>query len=104
MLQVSDSGDVKVDDDGRLIIENVKAEHAGNYTCVAENSAGKTENGFELIVTSKPVILSDPESVSVEENEAAVLVCDYEAKSEAHTTVLWKKDGKPIKHTEGKRS
>lgn len=98
---MSDSGEVRVDDDGRLIIENVRATNAGNYTCVAENVAGKTEMGFELIVTSKPVILSDPESISVEEDEEAVLVCDFEAKSEAHTTVTWKKDGKSIKHGEG---
>lgn len=91
-----------MDDDGRLIIENVKADNAGNYTCVAENLAGKTENAFELIVTSKPVILSNPESVTVGENEEAILFCNYEAKSEQHTTVVWKKDGKTIKHGEGK--
>lgn len=57
--------------------------------------------GFELIVTSKPIILSDPESVAVEENQEAVLFCDFQAKSEAHTTVTWKKDGKLIRHGEG---
>lgn len=50
-LQVSDSGEVKVDDDGRLIIEKVTAEQAGTYTCVAENMAGKVERKVELIVT-----------------------------------------------------
>lgn len=98
---MSDSGDVRVDDDGRLIIEAVKVENAGNYTCVAENIAGKMEKPFELIVTSRPVIFSGPQSVTIDENEEAVLSCDYEAKSEAHTTVTWKKDGKPIKHSEG---
>lgn len=91
-----------MDDDGRLIIEHVRVENAGNYTCVAENVAGKTEMGFELIVTSKPVILAGPESVAVEENEEAVLVCDFEAKSEEHTTVTWKKDGKAVKQGEGR--
>lgn len=33
-----------------LIIESVAAEHAGNYTCSAENAAGITEHTSHLIV------------------------------------------------------
>lgn len=55
-IQVSDSGQTKVDDDGRLIIEKVIVENGGNYTCVAENLAGRTEKFVQLIVTSMPVL------------------------------------------------
>lgn len=33
-----------------LIIESVKAKHAGNYTCLAENAAGVAEHTSQLIV------------------------------------------------------
>lgn len=53
LVQISDSGQVRVDDDGRLIIERVEKENSGNYTCAAENIAGKTEWTMNLVVTSK---------------------------------------------------
>lgn len=33
-----------------LMIESLKAKHAGNYSCLAENSAGIVEHSSELIV------------------------------------------------------
>lgn len=33
-----------------MMIESVKAKHAGNYTCLAENAAGIVEHTSELIV------------------------------------------------------
>lgn len=33
-----------------LTIESVKAEHAGNFTCLAENIAGITEHTSQLVV------------------------------------------------------
>lgn len=33
-----------------LMIESLKAKHAGNYTCVAANAAGVAEHASELIV------------------------------------------------------
>lgn len=33
-----------------LMIESLKAKHAGNFTCVAENAAGIVEHTSELIV------------------------------------------------------
>lgn len=33
-----------------LMIESLKAKHAGNYTCVAENAAGVVEHSSALIV------------------------------------------------------
>lgn len=42
-----------MDDDGRLIISKIVLQHSGNYTCVAENVAGRTERAIELIVISE---------------------------------------------------
>lgn len=33
-----------------LLIESVKADHAGNYSCIAKNQAGVTEHTAPLIV------------------------------------------------------
>lgn len=53
LVQISDSGQVRVDDDGRLIIYVADRNNSGTYTCVAENVAGRTEKSFEMVVTSK---------------------------------------------------
>lgn len=96
---ISDSGKVKVDDDGRLIIENVLHENAGKYICVAENFAGKTERSVNIIVTSKPKITENPQSITVEENDKSVLNCGVETRnsSKDHNVIRWRKDGKLIK-------
>ncbi|KAK9887060.1 hypothetical protein WA026_019995 [Henosepilachna vigintioctopunctata] len=95
---VSDSGEVKVDDDGRLIISKVKMEHSGNYTCVAENAAGKTEKSIEIMATTLPEIITQPRSITVNENEESKLECEYESTSKSYATVRWRKDSKVLKH------
>lgn len=46
-----------------LTIESVRAQHAGNYTCLAENAAGATEHTSQLIVNGsirvRPELLND---------------------------------------------
>lgn len=96
-MQISDTGEVRVDD-GMLIIENITMQKGGEYKCVAESIAGRTEKGVEIIVTSEPEITSHPESITVDENEKSILNCDFESKSLPYTTVKWMKDGKPLKH------
>ncbi|XP_049818560.1 tyrosine-protein kinase-like otk isoform X2 [Aethina tumida] len=95
---ISDTGDVRVDDDGRLIIDNVQLKHAGIYSCVAESIAGKTEKSFELIVTTKPEITRHPTSITVDENDRSVLTCAFATNSEPYTIVRWRKDGKLLKY------
>lgn len=33
-----------------LMIDAIEAKHAGIYTCIATNAAGKTEHSAELVV------------------------------------------------------
>ncbi|GLV45808.1 off-track [Carabus blaptoides fortunei] len=93
---ISDSGTTRVDD-GRLIIDKVESTDAGKYTCVAENMASKSETAVTLIVTTKPVINADPESITVDENTKSVLTCGYDAMAEPYTTVKWRKDAKLLR-------
>ncbi|KAL3284491.1 hypothetical protein HHI36_018652 [Cryptolaemus montrouzieri] len=95
---VSDAGEIKVDDDNRLIIPTVKLEHSGNYTCVAENIAGKTEKFVELIVTTIPVIKMYPNIMPVMENAETELVCEYETQAGTFSSIKWRKDGKLMKN------
>ncbi|XP_066148461.1 tyrosine-protein kinase-like otk [Euwallacea fornicatus] len=94
---ISDRGDIYVDD-GRLIIAKAKIAHMGKYTCVAENIAGKTEKSVNVVVTTKPIVLQDPSSVTVDEGEKSILTCQYNASHPEYTTVRWRKDGKPLRH------
>lgn len=51
---IESSQDILIEKRGKriyvLTIESVKAQHAGNYTCLAENAAGVTEHTSTLIV------------------------------------------------------
>lgn len=40
-----------------LLIDSVSGKHAGNYTCIAENKAGKTQFSSELIVNGLSIIM-----------------------------------------------
>lgn len=40
-----------------LAIESVSGDHAGNYTCIAKNSAGIAEYTAALIVNGLPKVL-----------------------------------------------
>ncbi|KAL1516132.1 hypothetical protein ABEB36_000053 [Hypothenemus hampei] len=93
---ISDRGEVYVDD-GRMIMETIKSNHAGTYKCVAENLAGITEKTLKIIVTNKPQILQDPASLTVDEGEKSVLECVYNASQEQYTQVKWRKDGKNLR-------
>ncbi|KAK7869179.1 hypothetical protein R5R35_006628 [Gryllus longicercus] len=94
---VTDAGAVRVDD-GRLLVEAASArDHAGAYTCVADNLAGSREISLTLVVATQPRIINpptqDPPSGAVYEEAKAVFHCEYEAMEPPISTVEWLKDG-----------
>ncbi|XP_067131155.1 inactive tyrosine-protein kinase 7-like [Centruroides vittatus] len=93
---VSDSGKVRVDD-LRLIIDAVNENDAGNYTCIAENAAGMTENSIQLFITVPPSINSESTILLIGEGEPAVLLCDFTSSPYPATTVHWLKDKKYVR-------
>lgn len=42
-----------------LMIESVRAQHAGNYSCLAENVAGITEHTSQLVVNGSTMMTTD---------------------------------------------
>ncbi|XP_067142021.1 inactive tyrosine-protein kinase 7-like isoform X1 [Centruroides vittatus] len=93
---ISDSGRIRVDDT-RLIISSAKRNDSGNYTCVAENIAGRIKNFINLQVTVPPTITMDPINILVDEGDTVSLNCQYDGNPHPITTIRWLKEDKYVK-------
>ncbi|KAG1654807.1 Down syndrome cell adhesion molecule-like protein Dscam2 [Nymphon striatum] len=62
-----------------LQIHEVNAKHTGNYTCVAENKAGKTVKSIFLKIASSPKWLVEPHDVTQPLNTGVLVHCKAEA-------------------------
>lgn len=91
--KISSSGRVSVTDDLRLKILFVRQNDEGEYNCVAENLAGRTEGVVKIVVTNKPKIRNPPGSIDVVEGSIVELKCDYEGDPYPATTIEWRKTG-----------
>jgi len=75
-------------------ISNVKSNNAGSYTVTVTNSAGSvTSDAAILTVTSKPIIITQPQSQTV--NEGASVTFSVSATGNG-LSYQWKKDGSVI--------
>ncbi|XP_052566813.1 cell adhesion molecule Dscam2 isoform X6 [Culex pipiens pallens] len=72
-----------------LVIENLSADHTGNYSCVVRNSASETEDSQALLVNVPPRWIVEPTDVSVERNRHITLHC--QAQGVPVPTIQWKK-------------
>ncbi|KAK3104524.1 hypothetical protein FSP39_004009 [Pinctada imbricata] len=66
-----------------LTIESVTTSDTGNYVCVAENTAGTTEENVQIIVQDdrqpvKGVTITGPETISAVEGQSITLECETE--------------------------
>ncbi|XP_058831707.1 cell adhesion molecule Dscam2 isoform X12 [Topomyia yanbarensis] len=72
-----------------LVIENLSADHTGNYSCVVRNTASETEGSQSLLVNVPPRWIVEPTDVSVERNRHITLHC--QAQGVPIPTIQWKK-------------
>ncbi|XP_065091070.1 cell adhesion molecule Dscam2 isoform X2 [Ochlerotatus camptorhynchus] len=72
-----------------LVIENLSADHTGNYSCVVRNTASETEGSQALLVNVPPRWIVEPTDVSVERNRHITLHC--QAQGVPTPTIQWKK-------------
>ncbi|XP_027016607.2 roundabout homolog 1 isoform X1 [Tachysurus fulvidraco] len=80
---------------GKLIIAPARKQDSGVYICVAANIVGVRESrAARLTVLEKPVILREPEDVSVSLGESAHFFC--EAKGDPMPTVEWNREQGPL--------
>ncbi|XP_065735248.1 hemicentin-2 [Phocoena phocoena] len=85
---------------GQLRIIRVSPEDAGNYFCVAQNSAGSALGRTRLVVQVPPVIETGLPDLSAIEGSHALLPCTASGSPEPDIT--WEKDGQPVSGAEGK--
>ncbi|KAG1650320.1 Down syndrome cell adhesion molecule-like protein Dscam2 [Nymphon striatum] len=73
-----------------LQVHDIRIEHKGNYTCVAENKAGKTYNSIKIDVEFSPRWTVQPTDVKVKLNSYGVFL-KCEAEGFPSPTVKWHK-------------
>ncbi|XP_035202153.1 roundabout homolog 3 isoform X2 [Oxyura jamaicensis] len=77
--------------DNTLRISQVHVEDEGTYTCVAENSVGKSEASGTLIVRVPPQLVTWPHDQSVPPGRSVTFQC--ETTGNPPPAVFWQKEG-----------
>ncbi|KAK9880044.1 hypothetical protein WA026_008555, partial [Henosepilachna vigintioctopunctata] len=85
----------------QLSIDDIRAHHAGRYTCIAENKAGNASFSVELHVNVAPQIHPfDFGESAVDANEVVIATCVV-SKGDFPMTIYWLFNEKPIEKTDG---
>ncbi|KAM6184061.1 hemicentin-2 [Erethizon dorsatum] len=79
---------------GQLRLIRAHPEDAGNYFCMAQNSAGSAMGRTRLVVQVPPVIESGLPDLSTTEGSHALLPCV--ARGSPEPDIRWEKDGQPV--------
>ncbi|KAH0623226.1 hypothetical protein JD844_031302 [Phrynosoma platyrhinos] len=94
----SDAGISEIQNDNSLRISRVSAEDEGTYTCVAENSVGKSEASGSLSVHVGPFLppqlVTRPRDQIVTQGRTVTFQC--ETKGNPPPAVFWQKEGSQI--------
>ncbi|XP_053125970.1 roundabout homolog 3 isoform X3 [Hemicordylus capensis] len=87
-------GRSEIQNDNTLRISRVSAEDEGTYTCVAENSVGKSEASGSLSVHVPPQLVTRPRDQIVVQGRTVTFQC--ETKGNPPPAVFWQKEGSQI--------
>ncbi|CAN7983549.1 unnamed protein product, partial [Ixodes pacificus] len=85
-VHIADSSDYSM-----LHIENLKIEHAGNYTCVVSNAGGTVSYSDILHVKAPPTWKTEPRDMSVTAGQKVSITCD--GNGHPQPSVRWTKEG-----------
>ncbi|GIY13520.1 hypothetical protein CDAR_68362 [Caerostris darwini] len=95
IINFADHALIKVIEDGKVLqFLKTTPEDSGDYTCIAENSVGKTEKSFKVDVFVPPIIENVSFKSDVLENEELTMEC--RASGNPRPYVIWLKDGQMI--------
>ncbi|KAK6759923.1 hypothetical protein RB195_021467 [Necator americanus] len=93
--EVKPSDAIRILDDGQMLeLLDTKKEHAGTWTCTAENDAGARELEIQLDVWIPPVVRVSSEAPIKAIGETVTLFC--EASGNPPPSLGWTKGGQPI--------
>ncbi|XP_035221096.1 Down syndrome cell adhesion molecule-like protein 1 homolog isoform X12 [Stegodyphus dumicola] len=73
-----------------LLINSLRTNHAGNYTCVVTSSLGRDSYSSQLVVNVPPSLVQDPEDQILQEGHTAVFSC--QATGHPPPQVTWERD------------
>lgn len=101
--QISEENkDFEIISDGNshsLRLKEVSMAHSGSYTCIAENSEGKTETSAKFTVTSKAKITKKLKDIKLSDLGVSITL-SVTAEGSPRPTVKWTKDGKEVTETD----
>ncbi|XP_061490015.1 hemicentin-1 isoform X5 [Rhineura floridana] len=83
---------------GAIEITAAQLDHAGRYTCTAQNAAGSAHRHMTLHVQEPPTIQVQPGTLDVILNNPILLPC--EAVGTPHPIITWQKEGASVSTTE----
>ncbi|XP_072048618.1 uncharacterized protein [Amphiura filiformis] len=93
-MMISPDDRIQLIPDGNLMIDGVRSEDAGFYTCTASNMIGsKVSRTAELTVRAKPTFMSALEDATVAPGETATLRCIVEG--DPTPKITWSRDDLP---------
>eukprot|EP00079_Xenopus_tropicalis_P027964 XP_012822435.1 PREDICTED: roundabout homolog 3 isoform X2 [Xenopus tropicalis] len=87
-------GRYEILNDNTLRISRVSAEDEGTYTCITENSVGKSEASGSLGVHVPPQLVTRPRDQIVVQGRTVTFQC--ETKGNPPPAVFWQKEGSQI--------
>ncbi|KAM4015874.1 roundabout homolog 3 isoform 2-T2 [Anomaloglossus baeobatrachus] len=87
-------GRYEIRGDSTLRISRVTAEDEGTYTCITENSVGKSEASGSLSVHVPPQLVTRPRDQIVVQGRTVTFQC--ETKGNPPPAVFWQKEGSQI--------
>ncbi|XP_054440698.1 hemicentin-2 [Pteronotus mesoamericanus] len=99
-LSLPAGGHTQVLPSGQLRITHASLKDAGNYFCIAQNSAGSAVGKTRLVVQVPPVIEDGLPDLSTTEGSHALLPCS--ARGSPEPDITWEKDGRPVSVAEGR--
>ncbi|XP_019345707.2 roundabout homolog 3 isoform X4 [Alligator mississippiensis] len=87
-------GRSEIQNDNTLRISRVSAEDEGTYTCVAENSVGRSEASGSLTIHVPPQLVTRPRDQIIAQGRTVTFQC--ETKGNPPPAVFWQKEGSQI--------